>query len=76
MFYHFMCIIYVYWCSTRFSYQMMFVLFRSSTTGAASGAGTVYRSLASAFTYVFYFVVFFIERGVRVAQSLLLRTTL
>jgi hypothetical protein len=45
---------YVYWCTTRFKYQMMLVSFRSSTTGATSGAGTVYRSRASVFTSVFF----------------------
>ena len=43
---------YVYWCTTRFQYHMTFVSFRSSTTGVTSGAGTVYRSGASAFTSV------------------------
>ena len=34
--------IYVYWCPTRFPYQMMFVLLNSNSTGANSGAGTAY----------------------------------
>ena len=49
-----LCIDYVYLCPTRFQYHMMFVSFRSSTTGVTSGAGTAYRSGASAFTYVFF----------------------
>ena len=32
--------IYVYWCPTRFSSQMMFLSFISNTTGVTSGAGT------------------------------------
>jgi len=32
--------IYLYWCPTRFSCQMIFVLFYSSTTGITNGAGT------------------------------------
>ena len=47
-----LCIDYVFWCPPRFEYHMMFVSFRSSTTGVTSGAGTVYRSGASAFTSV------------------------
>ena len=49
-----LCIDYVYLCPTRFQYHMMFVSFRSSTTGVTSGAETVYRSGASAFTSVFF----------------------
>ena len=47
-----LCIDCVYLCPTRFQYHMMFVSFRSSTTGVTSGA--VYRSGASAFTSVFF----------------------
>ena len=32
--------IYVYWCPTRFLYQIIFMSFNSSTTDATSGAGT------------------------------------
>ena len=60
---------YVYWCTTRFQYHIMFVSLRSSTTGATSGAGTVYRSRASVFTFVFF--LHWGGGGVHVAQSLL-----
>jgi len=30
----------VYWCPTRFPYQMMFVSFNYNTTGISCGAGT------------------------------------
>ena len=56
-----LCIDCVYLCPTRFQYHMMFVSFKSSTTGVTSGAGTVYRSGASAFTSVFF--SFFGEGG-------------
>ena len=36
--------IYVYWCSTRFPYQMMFMSFNSNTTGVTSEAGTEHMS--------------------------------
>ena len=34
--------IYVYWCPTRFPYQMVLVSFNNDTTGVTCGAGTVY----------------------------------
>ena len=42
--------IYVYWCPTRFLYQMMFVTFNSNTTGVTCGAGTAYPSGTPEFT--------------------------
>ena len=54
--------IYVYWCSTRFPYQMMFVSFNSNTPGATSGTGTTYPSGAPELTPGFIW-------GVCVAQS-------
>jgi len=53
--------IYVYWCSTRFPYHMMFVTL-TVMTGVTSGAGPAYPSWSLEFTSVF--------GGVRVAQSL------
>ena len=45
--------IYVYWCPTRFPYQMMFLSFYSNTTGDTSGAGAAYLSGAHEFTLCF-----------------------
>ena len=69
-----LCIDYVFWCPPRFQYHMMFVSFRSSTAGVTSGAGTVYRSGASTFTYVF--LLFWRGWAVHVAQSLLVLSIL
>ena len=33
--------IYIYWCPTRFPYQMIFVSFNTKMTGVTSGAETV-----------------------------------
>jgi hypothetical protein len=52
----------VYWCPTRFPYQIMFVSFNSNTTGVTSGAGTANPSGAPEFISGF--------RGVHVARSL------
>jgi len=41
--------IYVYWCTTRFPYQLMFVSY-SNTTGVTSGIESVKPSGASEFT--------------------------
>jgi len=51
----------VYWCPTRFKYQMMFVSFNSSTTGITR-SGTANLSGAPNWLPVF--------SGIRVAQSL------
>ena len=48
----FVCI-YVYWCPTRFLYQMMFVSFNSNTTGVTCRAGTSNYSGSPAFTTSF-----------------------
>jgi hypothetical protein len=69
-----LCIDYEFWCPPRFQYHMMFVSFRSSTAGVTSGAGTVYRSGASTFTYVF--LLFWRGWAVHVAQSLLVLSIL
>jgi len=45
--------IYVYLCPARSPYYMMFVSLYSNTTGATSGAVTVYTSGASEFTPVY-----------------------
>jgi hypothetical protein len=45
--------IHVYWCPTRFLYQMMFLSFNSNTTGVTFVAGTAYPSRAPGFTTVF-----------------------
>jgi len=34
----------VYWCPTRFQYQMMFVSFNYNTTGISCGTGTAHPS--------------------------------
>ena len=52
----------VYWCPTRFPYQIMFVSFNSNTTGVTSGAGTANPSGAPEFISGF--------REVHVARSL------
>jgi len=54
--------VFIYWCPTRFLYQMMFVSFNGNTTGVTSGTGTSNPSGAPQFTSCFC--------GVRVDQSL------
>jgi len=51
--------IYVYWCPTRFPYEMLFLSFYIKTTGVTCGAGTSDPSGAPEFTLAF--------SGVRVA---------
>ena len=46
--------IYVYWCPTRFIYQMLFVSFNSNTTVVTRGAGTADPSGAPEFTPSFW----------------------
>ena len=58
----------------RSSVVLLLPLFRSSTTCVPSGAGTVYRSGASAFTYVF--LLFWRGWAVHVAQYLLVLSIL
>ena len=53
--------IYVFWCPTRFLYQMMFVSCKSSTMGATCGAETANPCGAHDFTPAF--------SGVRVSRS-------
>ena len=55
--------IYVFWCQTRYQYQMAVVWFNNNATGITNGEGITYPSGAPAYTPVF--------SGVRVAQSLL-----
>ena len=43
--------IYVYWCPTRFLYQMMFVSFNGNTTGDTRGAGTANPSGSPVFVH-------------------------
>jgi hypothetical protein len=42
--------IYVYWCPTRFPYQMMFMLLDNSVTRVTIGPGTADPSTTPAFT--------------------------
>ena len=42
-----LCFIYVYWCRTRFLYQMMFGSFNGNTTSVTCGAETAYPSKTS-----------------------------
>jgi hypothetical protein len=58
----FFVFVYVYWCPTRFPYQMMFVSFSRNKTGVTSGAVTTYFSEVPEFTLGF--------TGVHVAQYL------
>jgi hypothetical protein len=46
--------IYVYWCPSRFPYQMMFVLVISNTAGVACRAGYPYLSSPQVFSGVCY----------------------
>ena len=50
--------IYLYWYPTRFPYQMMFVLFNSSKTGATNWAGTAYLPGAPELSPIFLGLVF------------------
>ena len=40
---------YIYWCSKRLPYHIMFLSFNSSTTGVTSGAGTFYPQIIQGF---------------------------
>ena len=44
-------LIYVYWCPTRFLYQMMLVSFNGNTTGDTRGAGTANPSGSPVFVH-------------------------
>jgi len=50
MFYSLFIFIYLNWCPTQFSYQMMFLSYKSNTTGVASETGSTYAFVASKFT--------------------------
>jgi hypothetical protein len=50
MLFVFICL---YWCPTRFPYQMTYMLFKSSTKGGTSGAGNVSFSQANDFIPIF-----------------------
>ena len=53
MFYCIFVFIHVYWCRTRFPCQMLFVSFKSNTTGVTSGAGIANPSGELEFTPAF-----------------------
>ena len=40
---------YIYWCSKRLPYHIMFLSFNSSTMGVTSGAGTFYPQIIQGF---------------------------
>jgi hypothetical protein len=46
-------IIFFYWCSTRFPYQIRYALLKQHTTGVTSRAGTAYLSGPPEYTTVF-----------------------
>ena len=53
LFYCIFVFIHVYWCPTRFPCQMLFVSFKSNTTGVTSGAGIANPSGELEFTPAF-----------------------
>ena len=60
----FFVFIYLYWCLTRCSCQMMFVSFNSNTTGVTSGTGTTYLSGAPPVLvgFVLFDLQYFVDR--------------